>query len=147
MPAGWLRGQDTAYALITRAGLAWPRASFEFRSTHDVLALTVMLAGIAGSRSVPTADELRFVRHLLADDVEWAVWCQGGLDRPAPGLSIADIGMAGAAWRWLTRSRLLGGAFQDPCTPCATVASLHGVGVSLGVAEARRVIDTCGGGR
>lgn len=59
------------------------------------------------------------LRRLLRNDIEWASWCQ-----------------------WPARGGLLGGALIDPCPPGHEVASLHGFGLSLGVAEAGKVIGT-----
>jgi hypothetical protein len=132
VPVAWLWAQDTASALITASGRDWPRASFELRATHDVLALTIILAGLTGSAAHPTDCDLGVLGDLLADDVAWAVWCQGRLDNPEPVLIAADADMARSAWLWLTRSKLLGGEFQD---------SFNGVGVSLGVTEARGVLE------
>jgi hypothetical protein len=141
MPLTWLCAEEAAYRLIAARRADWPIASFEFRATQHVLALTGVLADITMVRRNLAAPDTRILRSLLADDVEWAVWCQGQLDKPAPGLTVADADRARNAWRWLSRSRLLAGSFEEPCSPCRAVASLRGVGVTLGVALSRVVLD------
>jgi hypothetical protein len=138
-PLAWLSAQDISLALIMATEPAWPRASFEHRAVHDVLALTLMLGGTAGIARGPAASDLRVLRRLLANDVEWAVWCQDSLDHPPTLLTVADTEMARSAWRWLARSRLLEGSIQ--CMRLPGVASCPGMGVPSGVAAARRVLD------
>jgi hypothetical protein len=141
LPLTWLRAEEAACALIAARRPGLRKASFEFRATHHVLALTVMLADAAKLTGNVATHQARILQGLLADDVEWAVWCQGQLDDPAPELTVADTELASCAWRWLTHSRLLGGSFQEPCSPCAAVASFRGVGVALGVAQSRGVLE------
>jgi hypothetical protein len=142
VPVAWLCAQDSASALIAAGGHGWPRSSFESRAAHDVLALTVLLTGFGRTGGLPAPFELGVLQRLLMDDVEWAVWCQSVLDGGAPGLTEADVTAAGAAWQWLSHGRLLGGTLVDLCSPCDPVSSLHGVGVSVGVAEARKAVGT-----
>jgi hypothetical protein len=141
LPLTWLCAEDAACALIVARRPDWRRGSFEFRATQHVLALTGVLGYVVKVNGKFAAHETRILRRLLADDVEWAVWCQGQLDEPAPGLMAADIERARRVWRWLTRSRLLAGSFQEPCAPCPAVASFRGVGVTLGVALSRGVLE------
>jgi hypothetical protein len=141
VPLAWLCAEEAACALIAARRPGWFRASFEFRATQHVLALTGVLADTAEVTGNFPARDARIIRRLLADDVEWAVWCRGQLDKPAPGVTLADIDMARSAWRWLTNSRLLAGSFQEPCSLCPPVASFRGVGVALGVALSRGVLD------
>jgi hypothetical protein len=141
VPLAWLCSEEAACALIAVRRPDWFRASFEFRATQHVLALTRVLANTAEVNGNFPARGARILRRLLADDVEWAVWCRGQLDKPAPGLTLADIDMARNAWRWLTHSRLLAGSFQGPCSLCPAVASFRGVGVALGVALSRGVLE------
>jgi|HubBroStandDraft_6_1064221.scaffolds.fasta_scaffold11124_4 hypothetical protein len=138
-PLAWFSARDISLALIMATEPAWPRASFEHRAAHDVLALTLMLGGTAGIARGPAASDLRRLQRLLADDVEWAAWCQGSLDRPPVGPTVADTEMACSAWRWLARSRLLEGSIQ--CIRLPGVAFCSGMGVPSGAAAARRVLD------
>jgi hypothetical protein len=140
LPLTWLCVAEAACALIAERRPDWREASFEFRATQHVLALTGVLADITKVDGNFAVRDTRILR-LLADDVEWAVWCQGQLDKPAPGLAVADTDRARNAWHWLTHSRLLVGSFQEPCSPCPAMASFRGVGVTLGVALSRVVID------
>ena len=141
VPLAWLCAEEAACALIAARRPGWFRASFEFRATQHVLALTGVLADTAEVNGNFPARDTRILRRLLSDDVEWAVWCRGQLDRPAPGLTLADIDMAGNAWRWLSNSRLLAGSFQEQCSLFPAVAFSRGVGVALGVALSRGVLE------
>jgi hypothetical protein len=141
VPLAWLCAEEAACELIAARRPGWLRASFEFRATQHVLALTGVLADTAEvNRNYPARDT-RILRLLLADDVEWAVWCRGQLDKPAPGLTLADVAMARNAWRRLTNSRLLAGSFQEPCSLFPAASFFRGVGVALGVALSRGVLE------
>jgi hypothetical protein len=141
VPLSWLCAEEAACALIVARRPGWFRASFEFRATQHVLALTGMLADTAEVNGNFPARDKPILRRLLADDVEWAVWCRGQLDKPAPGLTLADIYMARNAWRWLSTSRLLAGSFQESCSLFPAAALFRGVGVALGVALSRGVLE------
>jgi hypothetical protein len=141
VPLTWLCAEEAACALIAARRPGWGSASFEFRATQHVLALTGVLADAAKVSGDFPAHDTRVLRRLLADDVEWAVWCRSHLDKPAHGLTIADANMARNAWCWLTNSRLLAGSFQEPCSLCPEVTSFRGVGVTLGVALSRALLE------
>ncbi|SRR5712691_2761622 len=123
----------------------WRESFFEHRAAHEVLALTLMLSGVAATAHSLAASDRRDLQRLLADDVGWAVWCQGRLDHPPDGLTGADIEMARSAWRWLARSRLLGGSLLGggslPGVCARGVAPCPGMGVQLGVAKAQHAAD------
>ncbi|WP_331747820.1 hypothetical protein OIA45_48190 (plasmid) [Streptomyces chartreusis] len=121
--------------LIEEDGPLWPQASFEYRATHDVLALSVLLAC---PNPVGQGDR-RALRALVDNDVEWALWCESQLTCGALALSSPDLALAGAAWRWLANSRLLGGSFHVQA--CQETATRSGVGVSVGVTQARRLLN------
>lgn len=135
IPLLWLCAQDTARVLIEEGGPSWPQASFEYRATHDVLALSVLLACPGSEEEL----ERRALRRLVDNDVEWAMWCESRLTCGAPALSSPDLAVASAAWQWLAGSRLLGGSFQVQV--CQETAMCRGVGVSVGVTQARRLLD------
>ena len=124
--------------MITASEPGWRESCFEHRAAHEVLALTLMLSGVAATAHRLAASDRRDLQRLLADDVGWAVWCQGRLDHPPDGLTGADIEMARSAWRWLARSKLLGGSLLGVCAP--GVESCPGMGVPLGVAKAQHAI-------
>jgi hypothetical protein len=132
--------EASACALITARRPDWRQASFEFCSTQHVLALTMMLADADRVTGIIRTADMR-IAHLLADDVEWAIWCQWQLDHPARGLTVADTSGGRAAWRWLTCSRLLAGSLHELCPACAATPSSAGVGIALGVALGRGVIE------
>ncbi|MFG2526015.1 hypothetical protein [Streptomyces sp. NPDC048527] len=104
---------------------------------HDVLALTLLFSG-SGSRLEP-------LRALLADDVEWTVWCQGRLDHGA-GLQSQDAEQAARTLNWLAGSRLVGGSFFDEGCRCTVDETRSGAGVGAGVALARWLLDASVGG-
>ncbi|MFC8277547.1 hypothetical protein ACFUJR_34430 [Streptomyces sp. NPDC057271] len=132
----WLCAQESARILIEEGGVSWPQASFEYRATHDVLALSVLLARLDAEDELQL--ERRALRGLLDNDVEWATWCESRLMCGASALSLPDLAVAGAAWRWLAGSRLLGGSLQAQV--CQETAMCRGVGVSVGVTQARRLL-------
>lgn len=143
VPVAWLRAQDGASRLIMHSGACWPQASFEYRAVHDVLTLTLLFAGrdtplLNVNQAQPDA-----LRPLVADDVEWAVWCQGCLDPGVPDLPRADKELATRAFRYLAASRLLGGSLDEALDIRAVTATCRGAGVSIGVALAQRVLDPC----
>jgi hypothetical protein len=137
-PLSWLCAQENALALITVGESRWPRASFEHRAAHEVLALTLMLSAAAAMGHGLSASDRANLQRLLADDVGWAVWCQGSLDHPPSGLTAADIEMARSSWSWLTHTRLLGGSLPEICS--RGLAVRPGMCVSLGVAMARYAV-------
>ncbi|GJF35087.1 hypothetical protein KNE206_77870 [Kitasatospora sp. NE20-6] len=142
VPLAWLCAQEAARRLIAAGTASWPRASFEYRATHDVLALTLILEGVTASFFGPTSHEIADLLVRLEDDVAWALWCQAELGSTgAAVLSRSDRAFAVATLRWLVSSRLLAGSFQDSDDPCGASAKCHGVGLSTGVAQAYRLLD------
>ncbi|MFK0223869.1 hypothetical protein ACIQWN_37530 [Streptomyces vinaceus] len=135
MSLSWLCAQETARIFIEEDGTFAPEASFEYRATHDVLALSVLLSCSSSAEQ----GERRAVRGLVDNDVEWALWCENRLMRGALTLSPTDLALAIAAWQWLAGSRLIGGTFH--LQECRPTAMLSGVGVTVGVTEARRLLD------
>lgn len=123
--------------LIEEGGVLWPQASFEYRATHDVLALSVLLARLE-SEGEPQL-EWRALRGLLDNDVEWALWCESQLMCGASAFRSPDLVVASSAWRWLAGSRLLGGSLQAQVRQEMTMC--RGVGVSVGVTQARCLLD------
>jgi hypothetical protein len=137
-PLSWLCAQENALTLITLGESRWGKASFEHRAAHEVLALTLVLSGTAAMGHGLAASDRANLLRLLADDVEWAVWCQGSLDHPPSELTASDIEMSRAAWSWLTHSRLVAGSLPDICS--RGVAVCPGIGMALGVAMARNAV-------
>ncbi|WP_126903436.1 hypothetical protein [Streptomyces sp. WAC 01325] len=141
VPMAWLRAQDGARQLIAHSDARWPKASFEYRVVHDVLALTLLFAG--REVPVPNGDQAQpgLLRPLLDNDVEWAVWCQGRLDADASDLPRVNKDFAAQAFRCLAASRLLGGSLDAALDARTITAVFRGAGVSVGVMLARRVLD------
>lgn len=139
----WLRAQDNATRLFARRGGGglWHTGSFEHRSVHDVLALTLLFSRY-GSELGP--GRIALLRALLADDVEWVVWCQGHLTHDT-AVGPQDVEQAARSLGWLTGSRLLAGSLYDAFNRCTVDASRTGAGVSVGVSLARRLLDVRGG--
>lgn len=140
VPLAWLCAQDGAGRLLARSEAPWPPGSFEYRAVHDVLALTLLFACPVEALPGVGSTDLRALRAVVADDVEWAVWCQERLDVGAWDLPPTDRKPAGRAFHWLAASRLLGGSVDEATGICAAAAACRGAGVSVGVALARRVL-------
>ncbi|MFJ5036096.1 hypothetical protein ACIQB5_51015 [Streptomyces sp. NPDC088560] len=140
VPIAWLSAQDSASRLLDETGACWPAASFEHRAVHDVLALTLLFAARFEAPS-DSCEDLGLLQALVADDVEWAVWCQGRLGLADSDLSRSDRERAERTFRWLTDTRLVAGSLSDTLGVCALSAPFRGAGVSVGVALAQRVLD------
>lgn len=146
MPAAWQCAQRTAANLIERA---WksppPLASFEYRATHDVLSLTILLLASAREQR---EDLLCAAAAVVDYDLEWALWCSTALAQAPAHLSPADFDAANSAWEWLTHSRLFG---DDPFYRpggYADAATRSGAGLTIGVALVGwTLLDGLGAGR
>ncbi|MGW3149542.1 hypothetical protein ACWDG1_33740 [Streptomyces sp. NPDC001177] len=141
VPVAWLCAQDGARRLLAQSAACWPHASFECRAVHDVLALTLLFACRDELLLKVGQAEAGRLRALMADDVEWAVWCHGRLDPGVSDLACADRELATRAFRWLAASRLLGGSLDEALGARAVAATWRGAGVGVGVALAQRVLD------
>src|SRR3954447_20967438 len=75
VPVGWFAVEQAAEILITSAGKAMSAATFQFRATRDVLALTLLLAGFTDPIVDLPRRQLRLVRDLLSVDQRWQLWC------------------------------------------------------------------------
>ena len=106
VPMAWLCAQQDAYDLVV--GHEAPRpASVESRVAREVLALTLMLAGLETGTGELSVRQLDLIRDRLADYDRWCEWCQNQLDNPADTLTSADLVLAHTSWRRLGWSRLL----------------------------------------
>jgi hypothetical protein len=114
VPLAWFTAEQTAHELI--AGRL-PMATFEYRATRDVLALTIYL--------LPEPARPDMIRdHLIHG---WPAWCQSRLaEHPA----CLDLTFARAARRWL-RQRLLGSS-----GPLTDTRPAH----QIGLMHARRTL-------
>ncbi|MFJ4633976.1 hypothetical protein [Streptomyces sp. NPDC088847] len=140
VPAAWRCAQETARILIDEGGLRWPRASFGYRATHAVLALSVLLACPSSGKKL-NEKELSVLQMLVNDDVEWAVWCEGRLGLRASHFASPDLIVATSEWQWLANSHLLRGSFPETVQACQETLMRRGVGVNIGVTHARRLLD------
>lgn len=136
VPIGWFTAEQAARSLITRSGGGLALATFDYRATSDVLALTSLLAGI----DIPAADlpisSVRRIGAYLAADQSWAAWCQAALAQPPTTIAGADVRFARRSWGRLIGSELLGGftvsgvaADVGPLAACC-----------LGLSHARRTV-------
>src|SRR3954468_22480646 len=91
VPVGWFAVEHAAEILIGSTGTAMSPATFQFRATRDVLALTLLLAGITGPADGLSRPQLGLVRDLLADDQQWQAWCRTGLLSASPVMGHADL--------------------------------------------------------
>jgi hypothetical protein len=142
VPITWPCAQRTAARLIEQASTSPPvTASFEYRATHDVLAVTILLASAATAAKDPCDDQLRAMKALLEHDVEWALWCSDVLSQAPVHLSVTDLGPAISAWTWLTRTCLLSESLSHGPGACTVAATHPGAGLSIGVALARQSLS------
>jgi hypothetical protein len=81
VPIFWLRAEKTAEDLIMASeGVASP-ATFEYRTTRDVLALTIFLVDLdQWSTEVPIG-HLKLIRDHLAIPPQWLEWSRSRLHR------------------------------------------------------------------
>jgi len=142
VPITWPCAQHTAAGLIVQASTSPQTPSrFEYRATHDVLALTILLTSADAPAKKSWDDQLRVMMALLEYDVEWALWCSGLLLRAPACLSASDLGAASSAWTWLTRSRLLSGSLSHRLGASTGTETHPGSGLTIGVALAHRSLS------
>ncbi|GGM18539.1 hypothetical protein GCM10010129_73410 [Streptomyces fumigatiscleroticus] len=113
-------------------------ASFEYRTLHDVLSLTLMFTACCGSP--PDLSEIDALHPLVASDVEWVVWCERNIDLGISYLPLADWALAARALRWLMDARLLDGSLDGTLGAYDATSSYCGVGASVGVALTQRLL-------
>ncbi|MER6168060.1 hypothetical protein [Streptomyces violaceorubidus] len=142
MPLAWLCAQDGAGRLLARSRNPWRLPSFEYRATHHVLALTLLFTCPPDAMPALGGEDAGMMRTLVSDDVEWALWCYTTLATGAGGLSSPDRIAADGAFRWLTSSRLLGGALDEELETWTDTATRLGAGVGVGVLLARRALGS-----
>jgi hypothetical protein len=141
VPVAWLCAQDGAERLLAGSTACRAVGAFEYRAVHDVLSLTLLFSGRLPTARAFSPGELRLLRALVADDVEWALWCQGRLALGVPELPRADRDLAVRALGRLAAGRPPGGLPPDTPAVCAFAATLPGAGVWVGMALARQVLD------
>ncbi|MFI1398199.1 hypothetical protein [Streptomyces sp. NPDC020681] len=138
LESAWKRAQRAAHTLISERRPQWHPHSLEFRSAHDVLAITLMY------HELPSAEgEVQSALTLLAllsHDVEWALWCRWQLVSPRPEVTPEDAYMARRAWRRLSNSTPFGGSVEGE----REYSSRRGVGVAVGVFEAAALLKVPG---
>jgi len=138
VPIVWLWAEQTAEDLIVASDGPVSPATFEFRATRDVLALTLFLTGVA-ARSAVSTRHLAVIRNRLSVTSEWMAWCASRLDGQGVSTDAANLCLARNAWLWLRRSRLLDAAALTATACCDTVTST-GAGCCLGLHHARRIV-------
>lgn len=141
MPGTWSCTQHTAALLIQRTWIPpLATASFEYRTTHDVLALTILLATADTSTAGHWHDQLSAIKTVLEYDLEWALWCSNQLTQAPAHLPANDLDAAISKWTWLTQSHLLSGELSHRPGTYTGTATHPGAGVSIGVALAHRTL-------
>jgi hypothetical protein len=138
VPMAWLWAEQAGADLITHTDSSLSPATFEFRAARDVLALTMLLAGIASRADDLSASQLEFIRDLLSAGGPWLDWCDSRLDVADP--AVPDLRLARQAWQWLLRGQLLLAPQQADLAPAFQAAARPGAGCRIGLKQARRVI-------
>jgi len=140
VPMAWLCAEFTAENLIASAEGTIAPATFEFRATRDVLALTILFSGGIHGPGDLSAGQLGILRNRLVAGQRWLAWCEAQFD--VHTMASTDLGLARKAFRWLARCRTLPTP-QHPSLACAepTIAG-PGAGCQVGVQQARLMIDT-----
>jgi hypothetical protein len=136
IPIAWLWAEKAAEDLIMATEEAAAPATFEFRATRDVLALTLFLASTNRSPVDPPAGSLALIRDYLAVTPRWLVWCQSFLASPDPAAG-TDASLARNAWRWLERGRLLAAVDSHACMHEACPETAW----HIGLCRARAIIN------
>jgi hypothetical protein len=141
VPIAWLWAEQAAEELIATSDGPLSPATFEFRATRDVLALTLFVTGIAARPGDLPARDLALIRDRLSVMSDWMAWCgsrlAGKCDRHPT--NTANLRLARNAWLWLRRSRMLDGPALPGRACCDTVTSA-GAGCRVGLYHARRII-------
>ncbi|WP_432992222.1 hypothetical protein [Dactylosporangium sp. CA-233914] len=140
VPRAWLWAETTAEDLIAAGEDAARRGTFEFRATRDVLALTLFLADADRS---PAGLRMELLHDHLAVATAWLAWCRSRLDGQQAAMRTPDMRLAGDAWRWLRRSRLLAGPGLNDVAGDDDAWWIAGPACRVGLSRARRVVDAC----
>jgi hypothetical protein len=142
VPIGWWWAEHVAEDLIAAHEGPVSPATFQFRATRDVLALTLFLTGTAGKADDLPASYLELIADRLCDAADWLAWCRSRLGRQvaATGVADADLAFARNAWRWLGRSRMLAGLDVAGRGCDDALASCLGAGCRIGLHQARRIV-------
>jgi len=135
IPIVWLSLEDAADNLILSAYGRISNATFDYRATRDVLALSLLLNG--HTWGAPSHETLKSMRPYLTDGSRWWHWCSSNLEFALAALSPAETDLARNAVRWLTGARMLIDSTPSPACAC----SPHH-GRRVGVRHARQIIDT-----
>jgi hypothetical protein len=139
VPVVWLWAEQAAERLIAASDGSASPATFEFRATRDVLALTLFLTGVAARPAELSTRQLALIQDRLPGASQWLAWCASRLETETVVAGGADLDLARNAWLWLGRSRLL--AASAPTGPaCVDAATRMGAGSHIGLAHARRIV-------
>lgn len=142
VPVCWLWAEKAAGDLIAASDVAVSPATFEFRTTRDVLALTLFLADLDRSSGEVPADCLELIRDHLAVTLNWLRWCQSGLDAAAHVVASAtDMRLARDTWRWLRRGRLLAGPALTDATCEHHASPMVATAICVGLSRARHILN------
>jgi hypothetical protein len=145
LPVAWWNAEMSAQDVLTSRSTTLAVATFEFRAARDVLALTILLAGLSG----PSAGEGRFsdddayvLQERLRSDEAWIDWILTALAEPGSPRHIGhtDLRAAQSAWLWLTRSRILGCPSPSRRITMSDSPACKGSGLCAGLRLARRIV-------
>jgi hypothetical protein len=141
VPIFWLWAEKVAEDLIAAGHGMQSPATFEYRATRDVLALTLFLAEVDRTWADLPVGCLERIRDHMAIAPRWLNWCRSGLAAAEVVAGASDMCLARAAWLWLGRGRLLAGpGFAG--LACGHEAGLTaGAACCVGLNRARRIVD------
>jgi len=140
VPIGWFSAERAAQDLITYVDGEVAVATFEYRATSDVLALTWSLAEIETSPAADPITPIRRLRAHLTNERHWRAWCHARLLRPPAALTHADLRLASQAWSRLVRRGLLAGFTVSGVAAEASSSTA----CCIGLHHARRLLDAYG---
>jgi Fe-S cluster assembly iron-binding protein IscA len=142
IPMAWLCAEQTAEHLITCVDKAMLPDTFEFRAACNVLALTMLLAGLSYRAASLSARQIACIRDLISGGGLWLGWSDSQLSSPG-AVAAADLRLARNAWRWLVQGRLLSAPEQAEPDNAYRAWTRPGAGCRIGLMQAQRITDAC----
>jgi hypothetical protein len=99
VPMAWFQAEHLARRLILPVKCPWQLGAFECDAAEAVLALTVLLSGMADQPGELSNDQLAVIKDLVAPGTRWLDWCDSLLN--ADCIPASTLELAQRAFRWL----------------------------------------------